>query len=116
MGTVERLDSMKKVIQDMPSSSLDEGFLKTVESWMNKSKKDGKDGMVGIFQKVLQIYAGVEILRARKCLRETENKQTEQKPIEVVFDKLLCIDTDNWNTELSILYLPRIPWKKSLRK
>jgi hypothetical protein len=39
------------------AAAADEGFLSTIDAWMNKAHLDGMDGMVVILQTLLQIYA-----------------------------------------------------------
>merc|ERR1712045_632744 len=103
-----------------------EGFLATIDSWMNKSRQDGLDGMVVILQKVLQLYAGIQISRARqKLLVEVSAAVTGENVNEVehvllnnqssdedgnsnsvmnnnasnLLEALLNIDTDLWEEE-----------------
>jgi len=112
----ERIEAMRDAVQKMESISLDEGFLSTVDAYMNKSMQDGLDGMVVILQKVLQIYAGTEISRARKRLRievgaavtgedvevvEDAVEREGVKPSGVLMEKLLAMDTDLWDEELN---------------
>lgn len=110
----ERVQGMKEVMEQMESSQLSEGFLATVDSWMNKSKEDGIDGMVVILQKVLQLYAGIEISRARqKLLVQVSAAVTGEKVEEVedillnqinhaskLLETLLQMDTDLWEEEI----------------
>lgn len=114
----ERILAMRQVLQDkIDPSSLDEGFLTTVDAWMNKSSQDGMDGMVVILQKILQMYAGTSISRARKALQvqvgaavtgkdlETAEKLVEEntsepKPALIFMEELLNMDTDEWNSKL----------------
>lgn len=91
----ERVNAMRKQLEQLDESSLDEGFLSTVDAWMNKSHQDGMDLMVGILQKVLQMYAGTQILRARKA---QDNSATTDEANQ--FDKLLEMDTDAWDVEI----------------
>mmetsp|Transcript_10349 Transcript_10349/g.11438 ORF Transcript_10349/g.11438 Transcript_10349/m.11438 type:complete len:356 (-) Transcript_10349:32-1099(-) len=128
----ERLEDMKKVISKINPNDLDEGFLSTVDAWMNKSSEDGLDGMVVILQKVLQIYAGVKILSAKTELQAnvgaalagespaTANKiQAEQeaevpKPAALLLDKLLGIDTELWDGEIKQAFQKQEVAPKSL--
>jgi len=111
----ERLVAMREKVGAMESSRLDEGFLVTVDQWMNKSMQDGMDGMVGILQKVLQMYASVEIGRARERLQVEvgaavtgEDEKTVEEalagkkktPAAVLFEALLQMDTDEWDAKL----------------
>jgi hypothetical protein len=52
----ERVDAMRKEVEGLEEESLNEGFLSTIDSWMNKAHQDGMDGMVTIMQTALQIY------------------------------------------------------------
>jgi hypothetical protein len=87
---------MRKVLGELEPSSLDEGFLSTVDAWMNKSHQDGMDGMVTILQKVLQMYSGLQIVRAR----EQADAGSEPTPASELLKKLLEIDTDQWDVEI----------------
>ena len=91
-----QVEEMRKTLEGLEPSSLDEGFLSTVDAWMNKSHQDGMDGMVGILQKVLQMYSGVQILRARESL----DKDSEPTPASELFDKLLKVDSELWDVEI----------------
>lgn len=91
-----QVEEMRKTLEGLEPSSLDEGFLSTVDAWMNKSHQDGMDGMVGILQKVLQMYSGVQILRARENL----DKDSEPTPASELFDKLLKVDSELWDVEI----------------
>lgn len=90
----ERVEAMRSKIEKLDPSSLDEVFLSTVDAWMNKSHQDGMDGMVGILQKVLQIYAGLQVSRAR-ALQELEESEAS-----VIMDRLFKTDTDAWDAEI----------------
>ena len=117
----ERLEAMKSTIASIEDVELDEGFLSTVDAWMNKSQQDGLDGMVGILQKVLQIYAGNAIGKAKTELQinvgaalsgesqaKADEKVAEQlaedsnalKPATILLDQLLSIDTDGWDSAM----------------
>jgi len=114
----ERVDAMREAMSGIDPSELDEGFLSTVDAWMNKSHEDGMDGMVTILQKVLQIYAGTEISRARARLQanvgaavsgQSQGKADEMiakeenegpSPAAVLLEKLMAMDTDDWDAEL----------------
>ena len=67
--SADRIGAMREALAGLDPSSLDEGFLSTVDAWMNKSHQDGMDGMVGILQRVLQMYAGEAIGRSRVALQ-----------------------------------------------
>mmetsp|Transcript_4715 Transcript_4715/g.6204 ORF Transcript_4715/g.6204 Transcript_4715/m.6204 type:complete len:239 (-) Transcript_4715:607-1323(-) len=54
--SAERKQAMKQVVEQF-SEELDDNFLSTVSTWMNKAQEDKMDGMVQILQRVLQLYA-----------------------------------------------------------
>lgn len=95
----EQVKAMRKVVETLEPSSLDEGFLSTVDAFMNKSHQDGMDGMVEILQKCLQQYSGVSILRARKNIDEGD-EEADSTETRRLFDKLLEADTDSWDDEI----------------
>lgn len=98
-----QVEGMRKVMDDLDPTSLDEGFLSTVDAWMNKSHQDGMDGMVGILQKILQMYSGIQILRARKMSEAAVENIAESDtttPASELFEKLLKVDTDLWDVEI----------------
>lgn len=97
----ERLDAMKSTLENLEAENLDEGFLSTVDSWMNKAHEDGMDGMVTIMQKALQMYAGTAISRARIQLQANAAAATEGgNSAETLFEKTLNTDTDEWDAEI----------------
>lgn len=116
----DRKEAMRLVMTtELDASDLDEGFLATVDSWMNKSMQDGMDGMVTILQKVLQIYAGMAIARARKTLAAEVSAAVSGQDVEVtaklvdeaeqtgdrksnaeLLERILNMDTDLWDMEL----------------
>ena len=115
----EQVQRMRVVVENLEPYSLDEGFLSTVDAFMNKSHQDGMDGMVEILQKCLQQYSGVSILRARKNQQQQQQQQQQQKDKESssssessttttttttaaseLFEKLLKIDTAIWDEEI----------------
>merc|ERR1712127_486388 len=107
---------MRKEISSVDPATLDEGFLSTVDAWMNKSHQDG---MVGILQSVLQMYAGIAIKNARtelqanvgaavagenqavadKVLAEQE-KEEKENPTTALMEQLMDMDTDKWDNAL----------------
>ena len=87
----QRITAMQETIKKLDPSDLDEGFLSTVDAWMNKSHKDGMDGMVGILQKVLQLVAGLQVSRARAA------QEIEETAESALFETLLNTDTDAWD-------------------
>lgn len=116
--SLDRLDAMRSTMAGFDTNDLDEGFLSTVDAWMNKSHQDGLDGMVVILQKVLQMYAGNAILKAKQELQvnvgaavagESQAKADEvaaqqetqgPKPAAVILDNLLTMDTDAWDAQI----------------
>lgn len=116
--SADRIAAMKARLEKINPADLDEGFLSTIDTWMNKAHEDGLDGMVGILQKVLQMYAGGAIKRARLELQAsvgaTVTGEGQAKANEVVakqeasdpkaeatfMDKLLDMDTDIWDKEI----------------
>jgi len=113
----ERLAAMKSTLEALEVENLNEGFLSTVDSWMNKAHQDGMDGMVTIMQKALQIYAGTVISRARIQLQANVGAAVsgedqaaadalaaaaseESDSAASLFEKILNIDTDEWDAEI----------------
>jgi|UniRef100_A0A8J9SBK4 hypothetical protein len=93
-----RVKAMREQLDKLEESSLDESFLSTVDAWMNKSHQDGMDLMVGILQKVLQLYAGRQVSRA---LDRQADQGVPVSPAHGVFRKLLETDADAWDTVLA---------------
>jgi hypothetical protein len=89
---------MRNEMEKLEPSLLDEGFLSTVDAWMNKSHQDGIDGMVGILQKILQMYSGIVISRVKATQDLTVG--SEESPASKLFQKLLKVDTDVWDAEI----------------
>ena len=98
----QQVEEMRKKVEALEPSSLDETFLSTVDAWMMKSHEDGMDGMVGILQKVLQMYSGVQIKRARQRLNEGGggSKGEPKIPAAQLLETLLTVDADRWDTEI----------------
>jgi hypothetical protein len=108
----EQVRAMRRAVQDLEPSSLDEGFLSTVDAFMMKSHQDGMDGMVEILQKVLQAYSGVSISRARRgnVRSSSEGSSDDGESISgggggsggasALFDRLLEMDADQWDDEI----------------
>lgn len=97
----DRADAMRVVLTGLDPATLDEGFLTTVDAWMNKSSQDGMDGMVTILQTVLQLYAGTAVSRARSALSNGgDNRSTGAAQLE----KLLAMNTDDWDAELQAVF------------
>jgi len=95
----QQVQAMRKVVAGLEPSSLDEGFLSTVDAFMNKSHQDGMDGMVEILQKCLQQYSGVSIQRARSN-GDSEGDDDTSSEASKLFDKLLETDTEAWDDEI----------------
>ena len=113
--TSERINAMRIELEKLEPEDLNEGFLTTIDAWMNKVSQDGMDGMVVILQKVLQIYAGTVISRARLRLQANvgaalvgEDQAVAdalvasggESTASSMFEKLLHVDTDEWNAEI----------------
>jgi hypothetical protein len=114
----ERIGAMRDRLSKMDAADLDEGFLSVVDKWMNKANQDGLQGMVTILQKVLQIYAGTCISRARSQLQANvgaavtgqsqananiavaQQEARGQSLSSKLMDKLMNMDTDLWDSEL----------------
>lgn len=114
----ERVDAMRDVVKGLEAEDLNEGFLSTVDSWMNKAHQDGMDGMVEIMQKALQIYAGTAISRARVRLQANVGaalsgedqaaadanavaaEKSAPSPAEALLERMLGVDTDDWDEEI----------------
>jgi len=111
--SADRIAAMQSELKRVDPDALNEGFLSTVDSWMNKSMQDGLDGMVVILQKVLQLYAGTQISRARTQLqtkvaaaltgqspKEHEETMSSNGPPAILLEDLLNMDTDKWDVEI----------------
>ncbi|KAL7483268.1 hypothetical protein ACHAW6_008915 [Cyclotella cf. meneghiniana] len=113
----ERIDAMRKEMEELDVEDLNEGFLSTIDAWMNKAHQDGMDGMVSIMQKVLQIYAGRVISNARIQLQANvgaavsgesqaaadavaAQEAKTKKAASALFEQLLRVDTDAWDMEI----------------
>jgi hypothetical protein len=95
----QQVEEMRKKVESLEPSSLDETFLSTVDAWMMKSHEDGMDGMVGILQKVLQMYSGVQIKRARERLNNNDGVGEPTAAVKL-FETLLSVDADRWEAEI----------------
>jgi hypothetical protein len=100
---------MRNAILKLDPSSLDEGFLSTLDAWMNKSHEDGMDGMVVILQKCLQMYAGVVLNRAIPT-------DSDDKVALEVFQKLLATDADEWDVVLMQTDVPLLRVQSAVQK
>jgi len=114
----ERVDAMRIEIKGLEVEDLNEAFLTTIDSWMNKAHQDGMDGMVTIMQKSLQIYAGTVISRARIRLQANvgaaltgedqatadaaavKEESSNSSAASALLEKLLHVDTENWDVEI----------------
>ncbi|KAL7468909.1 hypothetical protein ACHAXS_009153 [Conticribra weissflogii] len=115
----ERVDAMREVLEGLDEEDLNEGFLSTIDAWMNKAHQDGMDGMVTIMQKALQIYAGTAISRARIQLQANvgaalsgedqaaadavaadSSSELNNGPAAELLERLLRVDTDEWDVEI----------------
>lgn len=113
--TDDRVDAMRSELEGLEPEDLNEGFLSTIDAWVNKASQDGMDGMVIILQRVLQIYAGTAISRARIRLQANVGaalvgedqavvdaivKKGGESATSALLDRLLHVDTDKWNDEI----------------
>lgn len=99
----DRVDAMRVEMEGIEAGDPNEGFLSTVDSWMNKAHQDGMDGMVAILQKALQIYAGTVISRARMQLQANVGAALVgdgRAAADALVAKLLSVDADGWNAEI----------------
>jgi hypothetical protein len=86
----------------LDESALDTVFLNTIDAWMLKSHEDGMDLMVGILQKALQMYAGTQIMRARKIGSSTQSANKEPPSAAYqLFEQLLNTDADVWDAAIT---------------
>lgn len=93
----ERIEAMRTALNNLDAASLDgDAFLSTVDAWINKSHQDGMDLMVGILQKVLQLYAGRRIREARAA----KQQQGEVSATSKLVDELLQTDADRWDASI----------------
>eukprot|EP00904_Undaria_pinnatifida_P003849 jgi/Undpi1/13465/HiC_scaffold_8.g03124.m1 len=94
---------------------LDEIFLATVQTWMEKSAKDeGMEGLVILLQKLLQVYASNEILERQQggsaATAEAEGEgfgeSAKRTPSRRLLDQILETDADQWDGILQGLSTP----------
>lgn len=95
----ERVRAMRSALARLDPSDLDEGFLSTVDAWMNKSHQDGMDGMVTILQKCLQQFAGIVLDRAVASTSASTDKD-DQDALDV-YRSILASDSDEWDAVLA---------------
>ena len=99
--STERLAAMRAAMRKLDTADLDQGFVSTIDTWMNKSHKDGLDGMVTILQQALQMYAGIVLARTRKEQQSSNTNKTQPEATAAdIVDQLLDIDADQWATVL----------------
>jgi hypothetical protein len=98
----ERVQAMRTALTKLDPSSLDEGFLSTVDAWMNKSHQDGMDGMVTILQKCLQMFAGIVLDRAvaSPSSSSSSDKDGQDDALDV-YRTILASDADEWDVVLA---------------
>eukprot|EP00638_Chattonella_subsalsa_P002196 CAMPEP_0117760672 /NCGR_PEP_ID=MMETSP0947-20121206/16779_1 /TAXON_ID=44440 /ORGANISM="Chattonella subsalsa, Strain CCMP2191" /LENGTH=266 /DNA_ID=CAMNT_0005581427 /DNA_START=200 /DNA_END=1000 /DNA_ORIENTATION=- len=89
--SAERKQAMKQVVEQF-SEELDDNFLSTVSTWMNKAQEDKMDGMVQILQRVLQLYAANALQIGVKSVSGTAPESS------VFFDDLLDSDPELWTS------------------
>ncbi|GAX20182.1 hypothetical protein FisN_12Hh027 [Fistulifera solaris] len=92
----ERLQSMREELKKLEEAYLDEGFLSTLDAWMNKSQQDGMDLMVGILQKVLQMYAGLQIARSRERKMDFDKDDAAEQLLTILLEQ----DADEWDSTI----------------
>ena len=80
--TAERVTAMRSEIAKQ-REQIDEGILSTVFAYMKKANEDGLNGMVIIFQKMLQLWAAEELVSAGVN--------------NAVLERLLRADADEWD-------------------
>jgi hypothetical protein len=96
--TVERIAAVRQQLSQLDQSELDDTFLTTLDSWMNKSHKDGMDLMVQVLQKVLQAYAGTVVLY--QLQQRSSVAQEKQHDTPTLLHELLQTDADYWDEAL----------------
>lgn len=77
----ERVQAMRAALIER-RQLVDEGVLSCIFAYMKKAGEDGLDGMVSIFQTLLQQWAAIELLEA--------------KPGNAILEKLLDQEADQW--------------------
>jgi hypothetical protein len=92
----ERIQSMRAELKKIEEAYLDEGFLSTLDAWMNKSQQDGMDLMVGILQKVLQMYAGLQIARSRERKMDFDKDDAAEQLLTILLEQ----DADEWDSTI----------------
>lgn len=99
------------------ATTMDSKQLNLQQTTNHTTTKDGMDGMVQILQTSLQIYAGTVISRARIQLQANvgaaisgqnqatadavaADEETINSAASELLEKLLHVDTDNWDGEI----------------
>jgi hypothetical protein len=113
----ERVQAMRTALTKLDPSSLDEGFLSTVDAWMNKSHQDGMDGMVTILQKCLQMFAGIVLDRAVASPSSSSlfDKDGQDDALDV-YRTILASDADEWDVVLAQTDVPLAQIQAAVQK
>ncbi|KAK9809392.1 hypothetical protein WJX73_001610 [Symbiochloris irregularis] len=85
--TAQQRAAMQQAMEDR-SEHLDEALLSNAYAWMRKASDDGLEGVVGLIQKVLQVYAALAL------------KVNSPDKSEVALNEVLAADEGSWSTEL----------------
>ena len=102
----ERIRAMRAALSRLDPSCLDEGFLSTVDAWMNKSHQDGMGGMVLILQKCLQQFAGLVLDRALASSSGSASASPDDQDALDVYRTILSSDADEWDDVLARTDVP----------
>lgn len=86
--TPDKLEAMRGVMA-ANAAALDEGLLASCYSWMRKASDDKMDGMVALLQKVLQVYACVQ-------LGQPQAGSSSGGGSDALLDELLAADEALW--------------------
>lgn len=87
----EKLDVLRQRVREtLPT--LDETFVATLRSFLNKCVDDGMDGMVGIIQKVLQVFASEVLI----TMTASGVREELRRPLHEFFST----DPDRWGEVL----------------
>jgi hypothetical protein len=111
----ERVQAMRAALVRLDPSCLDEGFLSTVDAWMNKSHQDGMDGMVSILQKCLQLFAGIVLDRALASSSSASASSEDQGALDV-YRTILASDADAWDAVLAKTDVPLTKVQAAVQK
>ena len=100
----QRIEAMRTAMEQLEPSSLDEGFLNTVNLWTNKCQRDGRDGMVLIMQKIIQMWCGIVLTRIIEPFRNQipvhGSGEMTTTAADEFFERMLGVDPDEWDTEI----------------